>query len=66
MLIIVILFTILANLKQLLENSVLEDYGYMKKYDLNFQSAQGSFFFLFVLLYINWLIVDLVWTSINL
>ena len=38
----------------LLEKSVLENYGYVKKYCLKFQSIQDIFFFtFFVLLYIN-------------
>ena len=37
----------------LLENSVLEDYEYNKKYCLNFQPTEGSCFYFFLLLYIK-------------
>ena len=37
----------------LLENSALEDYEYNKKYCLNFQPTEGSFFYFFLLLYIK-------------
>ena len=51
----------------LLKNSVLEDNGYIykkkKKYCLKFQSIQSSFFHIFYLVYIKWMIV---WTSISL
>ena len=51
----------------LLESFVLKDRGYTyKKYCLNFQSTQGSFFYFFVLVYIKWVIVNMAWTSINL
>ena len=68
MLIAVVLFITLANLKQLIYQRILclEIVGIYKKDCLKFQSTQGSFFKFFVLLYIEWLIVNIVWTFINL
>ena len=51
----------------LLKHFVLEDGGYIyKNIPLNFSLLKaGSFFTLFVLLYIKWLIVNIAQTSIN-
>ena len=39
--------------------------GIYNKYDLDFQSTQDSFFTVFVLLYIKWLIVNIVKRSVR-
>ena len=68
MLIIVVLFITLANLKQLIYEKALylKIVDICKKYFLSFKSTQDSFLNIFNLVYSKWLVLNIVWTSMNL
>ena len=53
-----------TELINLVESFVLEDREYL--YKKNFSLFKVGFFYFFVLVYIKWLIVNIVWTSTNL